>query len=375
MGKLAQRLALFAPLALLMVAANYLVDPGHLFGGEGPEARMADELVAGRSVVAGFALDELLLQRSLAERRPHAPDVLVLGSSRSMTLSAEAFPGQAVVMNASVSSASLEDAIALLELYEQHGLRPRTVLLAIEPWALNGSLRNPSVALESQLQAGLRRMGRGVGSTYGALPAAVALERRWFRLVSPAYVQASLGSLFVRGFVDSHSRTPPSPGGVAGQAARAGSSRMEPDGSVEWQPVLTGRTTAEVLMMANAAGARAPGYLQADPEPARVLLLGALLGDLESRGVRVVLWLAPFHPAAYGTLVAGNRSRGLWRGEEEIRIVAAASRVPVLGSYDPARSGVLGEDFIDYNHLRRRQANALEAGQLAAAGIDLALGR
>lgn len=369
MGKLARRLFLFAPLGLAVVAVNYFVDPGHLFGRGVPEARIAEELIAGRSVVAGFAIDELRLQQGLAERRRHAPDVLVLGSSRAMPLSAEAFPGRAVV-NASVSSASLEDAIALLELYEGHGLRPRTVFLAIEPWALNGSLRNPSVALEPELQAGFRRLGRRAGSTYGALP--VGLKRRWLRLLSPAYFQASLVSLLARGFEGRASRASGRGRGAA-EAPRAGSSRMQPDGSVEWQPVLAQRSPAEVEAMALAAGARAPGYLQAGPDRDRVLLLGALLGDLASRGVRVVLWLPPFHPAAYGTLVAGNHGRGLWRGEAEVRALAAASRVPVLGSYDPARSDVAGEDFIDYNHLRRGAANALVARQLAAAGIDLAL--
>jgi hypothetical protein len=348
------------------------VDPGHLFGRGVPEARIAEQLIAGQSVVAGFAIDELRLQQSLAERRSHAPDVLVLGSSRAMPLSAEAFPGRAVV-NASVSSASLEDAIALLELYEGHGLRPRTVLLAIEPWGLNGSLRNPSVALEAELQAGLRRLGRRAGTAYGALPGAVGLKRRWLSLVSPAYFQASLVSLLARGFVGSPSRAPERGRGAAGEATRAGSSRMQPDGSVDWEPVLAERSPAEVEAIARAAGARAPGYLQKDPDPDRVLLLGALLGDLASRGVRVVLWLPPFHPAAYRTLVAGGRGRGLWRGEAEVRALAAASPVPVLGSYDPARSDVAGEDFIDSNHLRRRPANALVAGQMAAAGIDLAL--
>ena len=371
MGKLACRLALFAPLGLAVVAINGLVDPGHLFGRGAPEARIAEELIAGRSVVAGFAIDELRLQQSLAARRPHVPDVLVLGSSRAMPLSADAFPGRAVV-NASVSSASLEDAIALLELYEGHRLRPRTVLLAIEPWALNGSLRNPSVALEAELQEGLRRLGRRAGSTYGALPGAVGLKRRWLALVSPAYLQASLVSLLARGFEVRASPAPERERGAAGEPARAGSSRMQPDGSVNWEPALAERSPAEVEAMARAAGARAPGYLQPDPDPDRVLLLAALLGDLANRGVRVVLWLPPFHPAAYRALVAGGRGRGLWRGEAEVRALAAASRVPVLGSYDPASSDVAGEDFIDYNHLRRRPANALVAAPMAAAGVDLA---
>jgi hypothetical protein len=366
--RLARRLASFLPLGLAVIAVNYLVDPGRLFGRGDVEGRIAGELLAGRSVVAGFRMDELRLRQRLAEGRSRGPDVLVLGSSRAMPLAGDAFPGREVV-NASVSSASIEDAIALLELYEGHGLRPRTLFLPVEPWALNGSLRNPSAALESELRAGLRRLGRRSASDDGSLSAVVGVRSRWLQLVSPAYFQASLASVLARG----RWGTGPDVGGRGqgrpGESAAA-AHRFNPDGSVEWEPAMAARTSADVEALARASAARAPRYLEPPPVRERLLLLRAFLDDVARRGMHVVLWLPPFHPAAYQSFVAGRRGRALSEGESDVRTLAAAAGVPLLGSYDPARCRVSAADFVDYNHLRREAANALVARLMAESEAD-----
>jgi hypothetical protein len=358
MLRLLRSLSRFAPLGLLVVAVNYAGDPARLFASGDAEAELAEQMLAGRPVVASFRMDELRLQKRLAERREHAPDVLVLGSSRAMPVGSEAFPGRTVV-NASVSSASLEDGIALLELYEGLGLKPKLLVLAVEPWALNGSLRNPSVALEPELRAGLRRLGVHAASGYGELPVAAAVSRKWLKLVSPAYFQASLLALLTRGA----RAAGPSPGSESGVAAATPGNghRWMPDGSLDWGPSMAGRTTAEAEAMAVATAAGNPPYLQAPPAHERLVLLSALVKSAAERGIRVALWLPPFHPAAYPPLVAGRSGRVLAEGENAVRALAAIRQVPVLGSYDPARSGVTASDFVDYNHLRADAANQLMA--------------
>jgi len=365
--RLARRLAWFLPLGLAVIGVNYRVDPGHLFGRGDVEGRIAEELLAGRSVVAGFRLDELRLRQRLAEGRRHGPDVLVLGSSRAMPIAGDAFPGREVA-NASVSSASLEDVIALLELYERQGLRPGLLFLPIEPWALNGSLRNPSAALEPELRAGLRRLGRRSASDGGSLSAAVGVRSPWLQLVSPAYFQASLASLLARrgraGGPEGEGR-----GGGPGESAAA-AHRFDPDGSVEWEPAMAERPAVEVEALARASVARAPRYLQPPPVRDRLLLLRAFVDDAARRGMRVVLWLPPFHPLAFAAFSADRRERALSEGESAMRTLAAAARVPLLGSYDPAKCRVTAEDFVDYNHLRRPAANALVARLMAESEAD-----
>jgi hypothetical protein len=371
--RLAPRLLLFAPLAAFVAATNYFVDPGNLFGSEEREAALARTLATGRSVAAGFAFDEPRLQKFLAEGRSHAPDVLVLGSSRTMMLSRPAFGGHEVV-NASISSASLEDMIALFELYEEHGLRPRIVLVGIDPWALNGSLRNPSVSLEAELHAGLRRLGRFFDSDYGSVPAGVGRSGRWLRLASPAYFQASFSLLITgfqlgaRGEAEATAKAPSSAAPDAGAA-------ILPDGSREWSSVAEGRSRDAVVAMAAAEGARSPAYLQAAPVSERILLLQAFLDFAARLGVRTLVWLPPYAPAAYSRLVTEGRGRGISQGEEAVRSLATARGLTVLGSYDPAPSGVSDADFIDSHHMRRDAGNLCVARLLREAGVDLDIRR
>jgi hypothetical protein len=361
---------LFVPLAAFVAATNYFVDPGNLFGSEEREAALARTLSAGRSVAASFAFDEPRLQKFLAEGRRHAPEVLVLGSSRTMMLSRPAFGGHEVA-NGSVSSASLEDMIALYELYEEHGLRPRVVFVGIDPWALNGSLRNPSVSLEAELHAGLRRLGRFFDSDYGSVPAGVGRSGRWLRLASPAYFQASF-SLLITGFHFGAARGEAEAGAKASSSAGpdAGASIL-PDGSREWSRVAEGRSKDAVVAMAAAEGARSPAYLQTAPVSERVLLLRAFLDFTARLGVRTLVWLPPYAPAAYARLVTEGRGRGISQGEGAIRSLATLPGLTVLGSYDPAESGVSDADFIDSHHMRRDAGNACVARLLRQAGVDL----
>jgi len=349
---LARRLALFAPLGLAVVLTNYFVDPGNFFGTDARETRMARELLAGRTVETSFDFDEVALQKRLALGRRRAPDVLVLGSSHAMMLFAKAFPDREVT-NASVSAASLEDLIGLFELYEERGLRPKVLFLSIDVWALNGALRNPSRSLEPELQAGLRRLGQK-GSLEGGR------GTQWLLLASPAYFQTSLFQLAAsaaRLSQTGHRNTIHAPKSV-----------RHPDGSVEWTPLLADRTPEEVEAIATRGVA--PSYVRQPPDPERVRLLGAFLDDLGRRGCRVILWLPPYHPAAYPSFSAAEGA-GLPRSEAKIRALALTRGIPVLGSYDPSQSPVVGADFIDDSHMRRRPANALVARQMAEAGTDL----
>jgi hypothetical protein len=366
---LAAKLALFLPLAALVAVGNYLVDPGNLFGPEEREAQVARALAAGQTVPVGFRFDELRFQQLLAKERARRPDLLVLGSSRSMVVSKEAFPSLEVV-NASVSSASLEDVIALFELFEEHGLRPRILWLSVDPWALSGGLRNPSVSLDAELRAGLRRLGRAAGVEYGAVPAGIGRRWRWLRLASPAYFQASLTTYLSRPRVTERAvaRGTADPSGGEPLETRG---LLHPDGSREWSPLMESRTTEQIAAAVVAEVARAPAYELAPPDPDRLRLLRAFLEDLGRRGVRVVLWLPPYHPFAYSRLVAEDRARGLERAQAAVRALGRALRLPVLGAYDSGASGAAPADFIDRHHMRRGAANRLVARQLANAGIDL----
>ncbi len=57
MRRLALRLLLLAPLGVLVIGTNYVVDPGNLFVEGEPEAEIAARLAAGREMELPYLLD------------------------------------------------------------------------------------------------------------------------------------------------------------------------------------------------------------------------------------------------------------------------------------------------------------------------------
>ena len=71
-------------------------------------------------------------------------------------------------------------------------------------------------------------------------------------------------------------------------------------------------------------------------------ILRAFLDDLQSRGIRVVVLLAPVHPAAYGFYASQGGYDEAW-----IRREMAARDIKVAGSYSPSAAGATRADFFD----------------------------
>jgi hypothetical protein len=62
--------------------------------------------------------------------------------------------------NHGVSGATIEDDIAILELYLENGPAPRTIIIDVDPWILNANNRQMSwMTLKGEYENGTRRIG------------------------------------------------------------------------------------------------------------------------------------------------------------------------------------------------------------------------
>ncbi len=114
--------ALFAISILLMVSSvNYFGDAGGIFN-EGKIAKIAAYLVEGYNVTNVGNIDERDLQRRIIQLSKITPSTIVLGSSRIMMIKSEYF-NTTSFMNHGMSGTSLEDMIAIYQLYYQQQLR------------------------------------------------------------------------------------------------------------------------------------------------------------------------------------------------------------------------------------------------------------
>jgi len=119
-----------------VASTNYCVDPAQLFSDGNYEQGVADILLSGNNVTNVSNYDERLLQKAYINNLKRGNDVIVFGSSRSMHIRSHLFPGMSF-FNHGVSGASIEDYLAIYELYEQRKFVPSIVVLGLDPWILN----------------------------------------------------------------------------------------------------------------------------------------------------------------------------------------------------------------------------------------------
>lgn len=123
------------PVLILLFTVNYFGDAGKIFDSE-YEKEMAEILMNGSYVTNISNYDERVFQKELINRMNNAPEILILGSSRTMLINSTYFPNQ-TFFNNSVSGASIEDLIALFQIYKERNILPRKLIIGIDPWLLN----------------------------------------------------------------------------------------------------------------------------------------------------------------------------------------------------------------------------------------------
>lgn len=123
------------PVVFLILLVNYFGDAAKLFNSE-YEKKMASILLNGKYVTNISNYDERLFQKEVISKMRKCPEVIVLGSSRSMLINSKLYPNHSF-FNSSVSGASIEDLIAIYQIYKNYTGVPQKILICIDPWTFN----------------------------------------------------------------------------------------------------------------------------------------------------------------------------------------------------------------------------------------------
>jgi hypothetical protein len=334
--KLLGRLLLLLPIPLFMAGVTGTVDPAELF--HDSSAQLAEQWARKGSVSIQGNIDERRLQDQMIRRAPPAVDGIILGSSRAMEIRSGWFPGRCV-LNLSVSGASVEDHLALHELVLARGIRPRLVVLSLDPWLLNrnsGQDRWKSIAQPYELA--LRRLGAPAESLQGATMTELL---KWRQLVSPSYFQESLKRLW----------RSMKKGGKEEDFTR----RLGKDGSTYYPREFTSASVEQVRDLAGQyIGLRGvyalEGFSELDARAGS--LMESFAKSLRSQGTQMLFVLPPYHPRVYSFLSSTELYRHVGAAEQWFRALAGREGIRVIGSYDPAACGFTEADFLDGMHAR-----------------------
>ena len=128
-------LTTFTLLLIFLVSVNYWGDSAKIFH-TGYENKIADIIFNNKNATNISNFDERILQRELIKKLEIRPDIMVLGSSRTMLINSTYFKGSKLINN-SVSGASIEDLISIFQIYKTKNMLPKEIILGIDPWIFN----------------------------------------------------------------------------------------------------------------------------------------------------------------------------------------------------------------------------------------------
>ena len=334
----------------LIAAINFAVDlDGTYRGGFSLEKRIAGILATGRAVDVVSDFNHHFMQKHLVTTAGLDPDLIVLGSSRSLLVDADLFPGRRLFVHA-IPLARIEDYIALYGLHSDRPRRPRTVVVAADPWIF---LPKKNYGAECDLLAEEFSRGARQIPEYGHGPTC-SIARKWGILISIPRLHETVVKFAHRAWSGDRSKCREI---RVADGSRSDCGVRRPDGTYAYPTAFASRSPETVADFARLVASRR-GTIQGFEEdyrhidPVRVGEFQGFLSYLRRAGADVVVVLAPYNPVYVENVE--TRPAWLWvmKADAAIRKASVDAGVPLVGSFNPGKTRCDSADFVDTHHPR-----------------------
>jgi len=346
---------LFLPILLGMMFVSYRVDPSGLFWGAGFE-RMASEYLLDGIYIDGYErLDGRSLNEVYAKNVPYAPEVLVLGSSRSMMINSS-IAEEYTFYNAANVGADRYDFMTAYYIFGKEDKDPKVLIMGIDAWIFNDGDENIDDRSNKELYYEFIGEELGVENTEYEKPNKL---KKYMALIDPSYFQASVSYYFK----DKSTDVQPEP--VPEDEIYSRNEIIKcPDGSIIYDEKFRTHTAEEVDIIVNAEIAYDPLRLAdfdgVDPEYRQ--LFEWYIEYLQKKDIKIIFYLPPYHSVMFEKIKSNNNFAGIFETEEYLRNIADKYNITICGSYDPVIAGVTNLDFYDSIHARPEAIERMFAG-------------
>lgn len=331
-------LSLLLVIQAAIISINLFADEdGRVWRDFEKERWMTKEMHIGNNIAGRQNFQIRVLVTEIIKQAESPPDILVLGSSRSM-LVGEALLGRSGVINNSISSARLVHYFSVLGQYMQRGLRPSKVVIGIDPWIFKNEkliiwpMEGGAIDFANRLDIDAAKLGFDNNfpwTTYFSGDKA-------YKVLTKSANNANCDNLI----------------SIHNENTHCAIRRF--DGSLKYPAELIAQSkeavSADVARTARGRMHSYNGFSSIDPT--RVEQLRRLLVYLKSEKISVDIFLAPYHP-----LVEAHQSgRRDWEltqeAEKRVRQMADDLEIVVLGSYSASIAGCDDSEFYDDIHAR-----------------------
>lgn len=317
---------------LIIFSVNFVSDPASLFSGFAME--IAKYISNGFNVTGIQNIDERILQKNIIENIIFTPEIIILGSSRIMQVGQSYYGTKS--FNNGVSGASIEDIIAIYQIYKENDTVVKKIVIGIDPWLFNennGQSRWLSIKQDYD-----SFYGKNTNNFIKNIPIL-----KYAQLFSPSYFQASIKSLLktinnkVIPTGDKYNRT---------------LTRLT-DGTITYGLEYRTRSETEIN---NAAIEYINGNIYSIENFKEIS--ETIRNDFEifikkilKEGVEIEFLLMPYHPIVWKHIDENRKYEKVKEVESFIYDCASKNNIKIIGSYDPEPFRLTSSDFYDGMHL------------------------
>lgn len=331
-------------LVLVGIASfNYWQDPADIFPRESRYKEIAKESCDGKIIALTGNYDERLFRKSVITNGNNDYRIVVLGSSRVMTIGEESIADGTSLINLGVSGGVIQDYIALWYRYQlAMKSKPDMVIIGVDPWIFNKN-------------NGEIRWQKSLGDDYVDAMNSFGFSRKITRNVED-YKQL----LSIKYFRESRRKWRKRIKGLEVWGGEGKSdestSLLYPDGSIEY---------AHSLYMGNAED-KARDFIRGEVyhledydelDPVLKEEFADFIESIKKQGIKVMFYLPPYHPIVYDFLSCADKYKCMIKANDWLRDFARDNGIEAVGAYNPVEIGLNNESFFDGMHLKRYKLN------------------
>ena len=343
MKKIFIKLCNFIPILSLIICINIYVDPANLLFSEKHMSKIASILIKGYNVEGLYDYDERMLQKEIIKRLEDPLDTIVLGSSRTMQISKKYFPNLKFFNN-SVSGATIEDFIAIVQLYKSKKMLPSTIIIGIDPWLFNrNNDQTRWKSLRKEYIQGLNTISYDKRNSF--IEKIEINYEKYIEFLSPSYFQYSVSMIVKNHEKNQYCVTSASvsdrPIKLSDGSINYSAEYRLTDLEVVKQKALS-EVEEEIYSLENFDEIDSDLFYQFD----------LLIRYLKEEEVDIYFFLAPYHEMSYEYMIGNSNYKLVKEVQSFIHDYGDEKGLSVLGSYNPMDIPCQMGEFYDAMHAK-----------------------
>lgn len=309
---------------------------------EGYADGIAEELAKGNIVTDVSGCDDRLLQKYFISKMKKCPNTIVLGSSRVRFINGSMVQDSTLINNG-VSSASLEDLVAIYSLYENKGCEIKKIIIGVDPWILNDNNNlNSWRTLESEYYSTCNKWFDVQKTQYPYLKPTPF--RNFKVLFSYKYFTSSIQYL-KKNIEKGYKKT--------NKKENEGLTIL-PNGTFIYSEKIRNSTQEIVDIKAKKMAETDEGNSLSDfidISQRYTAIFTKFIEHIQSKNIKVIFYFPPFHPLVYKTIETKQQYKISLNAESYFKNFAEKHQIETIGDYSPTVNNLTNKDFADGVHI------------------------